>query len=75
MISSGWPAPAKLNLFLHIIGKRSDGFHLLQTVFQFIELAVNIDFTITESGLIQRNKFSSVLDENEDRAKCETPVF
>jgi len=64
--SSGWPAPAKLNLFLHIIGKRVDGFHLLQTVFQFIELADKIDFTITESGLIKRNKYSSVVDESND---------
>lgn len=66
MTSSGWPAPAKLNLFLHIIGKRVDGFHLLQTVFQFIELADKIDFTITESGLIKRNKYSSVVDESND---------
>lgn len=66
MRSSGWPAPAKLNLFLHIIGKRTDGYHLLQTVFQFIELADKIDFTITESGLIKRSKHSSVVDENND---------
>ncbi len=33
-----WLAPAKLNLFLHIIGQREDGYHLLQTVFQFIDL-------------------------------------
>jgi len=39
MLSSSWPAPAKLNLFLHITGQRPDGYHLLQTVFQFIELA------------------------------------
>lgn len=66
MRSSGWPAPAKLNLFLHIIGKRTDGYHLLQTVFQFIELADKIDFTITESGLIKRSKHSLVVDENND---------
>ena len=66
MRSSRWPAPAKLNLFLHIIGKRTDGYHLLQTVFQFIELTDKIDFTITESGLIKRNKKSSVVDKNND---------
>ena len=66
MRSSKWPAPAKLNLFLHIIGKRTDGYHLLQTVFQFIELTDKIDFTITESGLIKRNRNFSVVDENND---------
>lgn len=34
---SHWPAPAKLNLFLHIIGRRDDGYHLLQTVFQLLD--------------------------------------
>jgi 4-diphosphocytidyl-2-C-methyl-D-erythritol kinase len=33
-----WPAPAKLNLFLHIVGRRADGYHLLQTVFRLIDL-------------------------------------
>ena len=32
-----WPAPAKLNLFLHVVGRRPDGYHLLQTVFRFID--------------------------------------
>jgi 4-diphosphocytidyl-2-C-methyl-D-erythritol kinase len=34
-----WPAPAKINLFLHVVGRRADGYHLLQTVFRFIDLA------------------------------------
>ena len=66
MRSFAWPAPAKLNLFLHIIGKRSDGYHLLQTVFQFIDLTDKIDFTILESGLIKRSSSSSVIDESDD---------
>jgi len=64
--SFGWPAPAKLNLFLHVIGKRVDGYHLLQTVFQFIELTDKINFTILESGLIKRSSHSSFIDENND---------
>ena len=34
---NSWPAPAKINLFLHVVGRRNDGFHLLQTVFRFID--------------------------------------
>ena len=32
-----WPAPAKINLFLHVVGRRADSFHLLQTVFRFLD--------------------------------------
>lgn len=42
---SAWPAPAKLNLFLHVVGRRADGYHLLQTVFRFIDLADTLRFT------------------------------
>lgn len=54
MISQAWPAPAKLNLFLHITGQRDDGYHLLQTLFQFIDLMDHLDFTIREDGEIHR---------------------
>lgn len=39
-----WLAPAKLNLFLHIVGQREDGYHLLQTIFQFIDLCDVLHF-------------------------------
>jgi len=47
-----WPAPGKLNLFLHIIGQREDGYHLLQTVFQFIGLSDQLRISANDSGEI-----------------------
>lgn len=52
MSTSSWPAPAKLNLFLHITGQREDGYHLLQTVFQFLDYSDTIHFTPREDGHI-----------------------
>jgi 4-diphosphocytidyl-2-C-methyl-D-erythritol kinase len=47
------PAPAKLNLFLHINGQRDDGYHDLQTLFQFINLCDYLSFEITENPAIE----------------------
>lgn len=47
-----WPAPAKLNLFLHIVGRRSDGMHELQTVFQFIDWCDQLWFSVREDSQI-----------------------
>ena len=47
-------APAKLNLMLHITGRRDDGYHLLETVFQFIDLADRIEFNSNDTGKILR---------------------
>jgi 4-diphosphocytidyl-2-C-methyl-D-erythritol kinase len=49
-----WPAPAKLNLFLHVVGRRPDGYHELQTVFQLIDLCDTLSITVREDGLIER---------------------
>lgn len=49
-----WPAPAKLNLFLHITGQRSDGYHELQTVFQFLDYCDELRFTLCGDGQIER---------------------
>ncbi|MDI1300620.1 MAG: 4-(cytidine 5'-diphospho)-2-C-methyl-D-erythritol kinase [bacterium] len=46
------PAPAKLNLFLHITGRRPDGYHLLQTVFQFLNIADTLHFKARPDSLI-----------------------
>ncbi|RTE87427.1 MULTISPECIES: 4-(cytidine 5'-diphospho)-2-C-methyl-D-erythritol kinase [Gammaproteobacteria] len=44
------PAPAKLNLFLHITGRRQDGYHELETLFQFVDLADQITFRARDDG-------------------------
>jgi 4-diphosphocytidyl-2-C-methyl-D-erythritol kinase len=51
---SVWPAPAKLNLFLHILGRRPDGYHELQTCFQFVDLCDEITIEVRTDGLIRR---------------------
>lgn len=48
------PAPAKLNLFLHVVGRRPDGYHLLQTVFQLIDCADRLHFILREDDAIVR---------------------
>jgi 4-diphosphocytidyl-2-C-methyl-D-erythritol kinase len=49
-----WPAPAKLNLCLHIVGRRDDGYHLLQTAMQFIDLTDELRFLRRPAGVIER---------------------
>ena len=48
------PAPAKLNLFLHVVGRRADGYHLLQTLFRFIDLSDTLNFTLRTDGEVHR---------------------
>jgi 4-diphosphocytidyl-2-C-methyl-D-erythritol kinase len=59
-------APAKLNLFLHIIGRRADGYHLLQSVFQLIDRQDSLDFTIREDGQIKRSNQIAGVTEAQD---------
>ena len=49
-----WPAPAKLNLNLHVTGRRSDGYHELQTVFQLIDLCDQLSFELRDDDEILR---------------------
>jgi 4-diphosphocytidyl-2-C-methyl-D-erythritol kinase len=49
-----WPAPAKLNLCLHIVGRRTDGYHLLQSAMQFVDLEDQIRFWQRPAGVIER---------------------
>jgi 4-diphosphocytidyl-2-C-methyl-D-erythritol kinase len=51
---SHWRAPAKLNLFLHVTGRRTDGYHELQTLFQLIDLCDTITISLRADGLIER---------------------
>lgn len=58
-----FPAPAKLNLMLHVVGRRPDGYHLLQTVFRFIDHADSIGLAVREDGRIIRvNELSGVAE-------------
>src|SRR5690606_6410983 len=47
-------APAKLNLFLHVVGRRADGYHLLQSVFQLIDRSDQLHFALREDDAICR---------------------
>jgi 4-diphosphocytidyl-2-C-methyl-D-erythritol kinase len=49
-----WPAPAKLNLFLHVTGRRADGYHELQSVFQFLDYGDELRFAVRADGVLQR---------------------
>ena len=59
-------APAKLNLFLHVINKRPDGYHNIQTVFQFINLYDHIFIKTNTSGNIRRVSNHPTIQENDD---------
>jgi len=61
-----WPAPAKLNLFLHITGRREDGYHLLQTVFQFLDYNDELSFDVNNTGEITRLKANNGIAEDDD---------
>ena len=52
--ATAWPAPAKLNLMLRIVGRRADGYHLLQTVFQFLDRCDRLWFIPRTDGIIAR---------------------
>ena len=60
------PAPAKLNLFLHVTGRRADGYHLLQTLFRFIDLHDTLHFSLREDGVVHRcNEIAGVPEEQD----------
>ncbi len=63
-----WPAPAKLNLFLHVTGRRPDGYHTLQTIFQFLDYSDELAFEITSDGRVGR--VPAVPDVTEEADLC-----
>ena len=60
------PAPAKLNLFLHITGRRADGYHLLQTLFQFLDYSDEISLQLRTDDQVTRSIGSPFVPENDD---------
>lgn len=59
------PAPAKLNLFLHIIGRRADGYHLLQSPFVLIDWADTLHFELRSDGRLNRHDLGPALPEDD----------
>lgn len=53
-MQTSYPAPAKLNLFLHVVGRRPDGYHLLQSVFRFVDYGDSLRFVVREDGAVTR---------------------
>lgn len=66
MNASVWPAPAKLNLFLHVIGRRDDGYHDLQTLFQFLDVQDRITLTVRSDGGVRRTSAHAEVAEEAD---------
>jgi len=61
-----WPAPAKLNLFLYVTGRRADGYHELQTLFQILDWGDELRFAVDDSGHISRTCNIDIVPEAED---------
>ena len=59
------PAPAKLNLFLHITGRRADGYHLLQSAFMLIDWCDTLHFELRQDGQISREDLTWALPEDD----------
>ncbi len=65
-VGGAWPAPAKLNLMLRVMGRRADGYHELQTVFQFIDRCDRLWFELRDDGRIGRLNDIPGVRESED---------
>ncbi|MBU3654200.1 MAG: 4-(cytidine 5'-diphospho)-2-C-methyl-D-erythritol kinase, partial [Limnohabitans sp.] len=65
MLLTNVPAPAKLNLFLHITGRREDGYHLLQSVFMLIDWADQLHFDRRPGGQLSREDLTLPLPKDD----------
>jgi 4-diphosphocytidyl-2-C-methyl-D-erythritol kinase len=65
-VKAVFSAPAKLNLMLHVVGRRPDGYHELQTVFQLIDLRDRVGIEVREDGVIRRVEGAHGVPENDD---------
>ncbi|MHB1353108.1 MAG: 4-(cytidine 5'-diphospho)-2-C-methyl-D-erythritol kinase [Thiobacillus sp.] len=65
-MSRAFPAPAKLNLFLHVVGRRDDGYHLLQSVFRLIDHADTVHLELRDDGRVVREGALPGVSEDED---------
>ena len=63
---SSWPAPAKLNLFLHVTGRRPDGYHEIQTLFQLLDWGDEITIRVTADGRVGREAADYPVREADD---------
>lgn len=66
MDSDYWPAPAKLNLTLRIVGRRPDGYHLLQTVFQFLDWEDRLWFDVLNEDVVSTDHRVPGMDTEQD---------
>jgi 4-diphosphocytidyl-2-C-methyl-D-erythritol kinase len=65
-MSADWPAPAKLNLFLHVVGRRPDGYHEIQTAYQLIDRCDSLSFELTRAPEIRRIEGPAAVPEADD---------
>ena len=66
LTGKSWPAPAKLNLYLHVTGRRPDGYHELQTLFQLLDWGDELSFSVTNDGRISRECNIDSIAETQD---------